>query len=537
MRKIASILLAVLYTVPLYSQTREWHIKDNYVDVVYMGNDLFKVKSSDGKWGIINEYGRTTVNVQYDSITSFVEKRALLLDASGKYLKGIVDEKGQIIKSFYNNEMLANYQYFNEGMLAYGVPAGSYYLFGYMDLNGNTVIQPKYYWAAPFFNGKAVIQYTSANFGIIDKTGGSALYDNRTFLFMGSMVDDVMLIAVRSGRQDKIMLARLEENNKLKEVEVLETGAWLKSVADDYKSIRYNNGTTYYFDEAMRLVSSSSGEKYNDPIELTSIVPYSSSLKALQNQDNWEILYDEKTVLQLNVGNVVFYDNKYAAVTSVNNNKGVLKLNDNGNMSLYNVPSTAEFYHNNPVTGYVMFSITGLQPSSQVQIGVVGIKEHSQEDKYYIPAGFSGIYNLPVSYFIPSETCDKEEILPLQFNFYIDGMLYKKEHANLKGVHKQAFRISEAIAPEYSDVDGKAYITFNVRSLDAAPSSSARVTVSGAINDVRSFRGEEMLTFKIPVTVPSETVKAFAFTVKVEEKGCPAYTRNINSTIKHYDLQ
>lgn len=55
----------------------EWHIKDNYVDVKYMGNNLFKVKNSNGKWGVINESGETTVEIQYDSITPLVEKRAL----------------------------------------------------------------------------------------------------------------------------------------------------------------------------------------------------------------------------------------------------------------------------------------------------------------------------------------------------------------------------------------------------------------------------------------------------------------------------
>ena len=39
------------------AQTLEWHIKDAYVDVQYLGNQLFKVKTNTGKWGIVNEYG------------------------------------------------------------------------------------------------------------------------------------------------------------------------------------------------------------------------------------------------------------------------------------------------------------------------------------------------------------------------------------------------------------------------------------------------------------------------------------------------
>ena len=94
MKKITIILLVILYVIPSFSQTMEWHIKDNYVDIKHIGNNLFKVKNSNGKWGVINEYGQTTVEIQYDSITPLVENRSLLLDYTGEYLKGIINEKG-----------------------------------------------------------------------------------------------------------------------------------------------------------------------------------------------------------------------------------------------------------------------------------------------------------------------------------------------------------------------------------------------------------------------------------------------------------
>ena len=134
MKKITIALLAILYVIPSFSQTMEWHIKDNYVDVKYMGNNLFKVKNSNGKWGVINEYGETTVAIQYDSITPIVENRALLLDNTGQFLRGIINEKGQILNTSLNSQMSDNkifisFPSFNEGMLAYGVEAGNYYLF------------------------------------------------------------------------------------------------------------------------------------------------------------------------------------------------------------------------------------------------------------------------------------------------------------------------------------------------------------------------------------------------------------------------
>ena len=536
MKKIIIALLTILYVIPSFSQTMEWHIKDSYVDVKYMGNNLFKVKSSNGKWGIINEYGEKTVEIQYDSITPVVENRALLLDVTGQYLKGIINEKGQIIKSFHNSEILANFQYFNEGMLAYGVVAGNYYLFGYLDTNGNTRIEPKYFWAAPFNNGKAVIQYKSKNYGLIDMLGGTAINDNRKFKFMSTPVDNKLLIAVGSNRGEKVSLVNLEPNGKLNEIVELEGGTIVKS-SSDYRSISCQNGHSYYFDNAMRLISSSTGKTFNKPLTCGDAVSNSSSFKKMRGQDVWKVLHLGDTLFQSSFRDITFCDNEYAIVTTQSNTMGVLKLNNNGNISIQNVPSQVEFYHNAAVRGDLAVNINGLLSSSQVQIGVIGLKENNQEEKYNVPVGYSGIYNQAISYFIPATSFDSEVSIPIKVNLYIDGMLCKTETKELTGVHKRAFRVSDANAPEFSDSDGNAVITFNVQSMESEPSSSAKVVVSGAFNQIKRFNGEELLYFKVPVTVPVERSKTFSFTVTIKEDGCPSYTRTISRTIKHYDLQ
>ncbi len=536
MKKIIIALLAILYVIPSFPQTMEWHIKDNYVDVKYMGNNLFKVKNSNGKWGVINEYGETTVEIQYDSITPLVENRALLLDITGQYLKGIINEKGQIIKSFHNNEILANFQYFNEGMLAYGVVAGNYYLFGYLDINGNTRIEPKYFWAAPFNNGKAVIQYKSKNYGLIDKSGGIAINDNRKFKFMSTPVDNKLLIAVGSNRGEKVTLVNLEPNGKLNEIEELEGSTIIRN-RSDYKSISCQNGHSYFFDNAMRLISSSTGTTFNEPLVYKNTLSSSSDFKKMREQGSLKVLHSGNTLFQSSFRDISFCNNEYAIVTSQRNTMGVLKLNNNGNISIQNIPSQAEFHHNVAVKGNLAVNINGLLSSSQVQIGVIGLKENNQEEKFNVPAGYSGIYNQAISYFIPATSVDSEVSIPIKVNLYIDGMLCKTETKELTGVHKRAFRVSDANAPEFSDPDGNATITFNVQSLESEPSSSAKVSVSGASNQTKRFNGEELLYFKVPVTIPVESSKTFSFTVTIKEDGCPSYTRTISRTIKHYDLQ
>ena len=538
MRKTVIILLAILYVIPSFSQTMEWHIKDNYVDIKYMGNNLFKVKKSSGKWGVINEYGETTVEIQYDSITPIVENRALLLDNTGQFLNGIINEKGQLLKSFPGNDIYVSFPYFKEGMLAYGVDAGGYDLFGYLDINGNMTIAPQYYWAAPFNDGKAVIQHKrTKNYGLINKTGGSVLYDNRKFKFMSTPVDNKLLIAVGSNRGDEISLVTLGANGKLNEVEKLEkkTGYSVNVNVNDYKTISYQNGNRYYFDNAMRLVSSSTGKKFNDTLTYDVKLPNSSNFTIRREQGGWKIMHSGKVLLYTSFRSVSFCGNEYAIVTSHKNTKGVLKLNNNGNISVQNIPTQAEFYHNASVKGNVSVSIDGLFAKSQVQIGVV--KGNNQEERYNVSAGFSGIHNESISYFIPATNFDSEVSLPIKVNLYIDGMLYKTETKSLTGVHRKAFKVSDANANEYSNPDGTETITFTVQSLKSKPSSSAKVIVSGDTNQTKRFNDEELLYFKVPVKVPMELEKTFSFIVTIKEDGCPSYTKTIKRTIKHYDLQ
>ena len=535
MKRILFIVLAIISIMPLFAQTLEWHIKDNYTEIKYLGNDLFKVKDTKGKWGVVNEYGEMTIEALYDSITPIVENRALLLDNTGIYLQGIIDEKGKLFKSFYNGERIAHFPYFSEGMLACGFQSGKFYSFGYLDIYGNIRVEPKYYWAAPFNGGKAVVQYKSGNFGIINTSGGIALKDNRKIKFMSTQVDNQLLIAVSSTRGDKIILANLKPNGKLEDVVDLESGTVVNGTVD-YKSLSCKtNGHVYYFDDAMRLLSSSTGKTFNEPLSIQTTQQANTSFRKKQEANGWGILYEGKLLLQSSFRDITFCDNEYAIVKTQRNNVGVLKLNQLGNINIQNVSSQVEFYHHEEAKSNIEININGLLTSSLVEIGITGLKD--QEEKYSIPSGHSGVYRQPISYFIPSTSLGSQVTLPVEVKLYIDGMLYKVVKQTLTGVHQRGFRVSEANAPQYSNVDGKATITFSVQSLVSKPSASAKVIVSGDVNDVRKFNGAQTVNFDIPVIVPNDGQKTYSFTVTVKEEGCPSYTRTISKTISHYFLQ
>ena len=346
MKRIAISLLALLYIIPSFSQTMEWHIKDKYADVCYMGNNLFKVKKPNGKWGIINGYGEISVEEKYDSITPFVENRALILDKTGIHIKGIVNTEGNIIKTFKNNERVGNYKSYNEGMLAYGIPNGQFYLFGYLDINGDNCINPQFYWASPFNDGKAVIQRKTGYYSLINKKGDNQVNSNQNLIYMSSPVNNRLFIATASSRGEKVVLAELEQSGKLKEVEVLEKSTKV-TPSKDYKSVSCkNNGHIYYFDDAMRLISSSTGRKFNTPLAPNIDVPKSDDLKKMREHGGWKILHLGKTLTFCSFKDIKFCGDEYAIVTSQQNTMGVLKFNKNGNITIQNVPDMVELYHN-----------------------------------------------------------------------------------------------------------------------------------------------------------------------------------------------
>ena len=536
MKTIVLILSIILNALPMFSQTLEWHIRDNYVDVEYMGNDLFKVMNSSGKWGIINRRGDLTVDVQHDVITPLVENRALLLDITGQYLKGIVNENGQIIKSFYNNEMLANYKCFCDGMLAYGIDVGSYYMFGYLDIYGNTKITPQYYWAAPFHNGKAVVQYESRNFGLIDTSGRTVLNDNRKFKFMSTPVGNKMLIATGSNRGDKVTLVNVSPDGKLNDIENLEIKTIVKS-STDYKSISCVNGHKYHFDDAMRLIFASTGRSFNQPWVVETPILGSTCFSKVRAEGLWKILYYGTPLMCSSFKDISFCDNEYIIVKNQRNKVGVLKLNLLGKVEVVDVSDRAVFHHYNKSKGYIAFNIKDLLPSTRVQIGIVGLHGNSWEERYTLPDNYRGIYNLPISYFIPAKYFDREATLRLNVNIYLNGMLHKTDVVELKGVHKPAFEVSEAMAPEFSAPDGRASVFFYVQSLESRPSSSTKVEIRGYSDQDLYFSGKNRIDVQIPVIVPLESSKTFSFTVTIKEDNCPPYIKTVKRTVKHYDLQ
>jgi hypothetical protein len=179
----------------LGTQTTPKSINDNTEEKPY----LYPVKNTEGKWGYINSEGEVIIDFIYDHAGFFTDGTAVV-SLNGRY--GLIDLDGNtIIKpqynymgsfseglarivqcdadtakyGFINKEGVAFYKdYFNnntgdfhDGLAVFEKDLN----FGYVDTNGDIVIQPEYFMAYDFSEGLAAVASENDEHGFIDTNG------------------------------------------------------------------------------------------------------------------------------------------------------------------------------------------------------------------------------------------------------------------------------------------------------------------------------------------------------------------------------
>ncbi len=117
----------------------------------------------DGCWTLVYKDGSTVKCEGYQPLIYFSEGRARIEGENGKY--GYIDGDGNIVvEPKYERS-----ENFNEGLavVKFSEENDSW---GYINRNGEVVIEPKFEWAAYFHEGLAAVQY-KGKYGYIDKSG------------------------------------------------------------------------------------------------------------------------------------------------------------------------------------------------------------------------------------------------------------------------------------------------------------------------------------------------------------------------------
>lgn len=150
-------------------------VQPKYSDVKPFSDGLAAVEvaqeSGEKLWGFINNKGEFVIKPQYVIVNSFADKLALVLPKDGTR-KVFIDRRGNVAISHQKSWRFA--ASFSEGL----APVTSKGKWGYIDITGKIVIEPKFDGVRDFSNGLAFVKIGKgfeALVGYIDRTGRLAV--------------------------------------------------------------------------------------------------------------------------------------------------------------------------------------------------------------------------------------------------------------------------------------------------------------------------------------------------------------------------
>lgn len=140
----------------------------SYISMYQNGRAVFNNPTQQGGflYGYLDRQGREVIPMRYLSANDFQDNQALVQLAPNRF--ALIDPVGNYLH-IYNYASVNNP---GDGLLPFQPTANSKY--GYINLEGNTVIPPQYGMALPFSNSRAVVNTASDysnQYGLIDKNG------------------------------------------------------------------------------------------------------------------------------------------------------------------------------------------------------------------------------------------------------------------------------------------------------------------------------------------------------------------------------
>ncbi|MBA4535245.1 WG repeat-containing protein [Brevibacillus halotolerans] len=126
-------------------------------------NGLAVVTVANGT-GLINEQAQYVVKPIYNSISSFTEGRATVIDDKGFW---VIDDKGTVL-SDKPHPFIGTYR---DGRAVFADTNEQGYRYGYLNLEGKVVIPNKYEEANDFIDGKAVVKIKENQYALLGRNG------------------------------------------------------------------------------------------------------------------------------------------------------------------------------------------------------------------------------------------------------------------------------------------------------------------------------------------------------------------------------
>lgn len=519
-KPLTYLLLIFGLSMTAGAQTMDWLFHPGeYSQIAYLGHDLFKVCNPQGKWGIVRADGHTSIDVKYDSITSFVENKALLLDKAGRRILGIVNVAGEMVKDVSSLEYyVTRYPNFRENLLPFCNRAG---MSGYLNERGDVAIEPAYYFAAPFQGGIAAVQYQTGDFGLINKGGKPAIISNSTYPFISSPVNGQVLAITGSRKGGNALHIFKIDGTRLKKVKTLEDGMniWL---SDDFASVECQKGNRYYIDNQWRVSGSNSGNLL--PSIAEEAAPFHTETSTLLGKTDVEGGI-KITYLGNPIVNNVFPDvdtvDDYAIVSSRDGRVGVLRLNKSAAIEIKTPSAPVVFYHNEPAEVLLDVDLKAVNPDK--------LHWYRNETGYLTHSALEfvdGKYQLRMPYFKACDVVDSISAEAVDIAFTYDGLDWMHHMVVLESLHKNGYDVSVS-GGNVADANGRCTMFININCLNG--DADGKVVIQGVKTERLVGDG-----IRIPITesVPDNASKTFTYTVRIIEQGCPPYSTQVSKTVQ-----
>lgn len=526
------------------AQIMKWVCRPQYEQIQVLNENLYMV-GQDGKWGIMDINGKLLHEIAYDDVTPFQNDRALLLKkgADGyNEISAIISSDGQLVKSLNGLGYMASfeYPYYKEGLMVYVTNVKGQFRFGYLDINGNVAIPADYYYAAPFFDGLAVVRIRSGRteyFGVINQSGGIAVYSDNPPLFLSSIVNNQALAVVNSRNSNKVVkmkLVRRAGEYVLSESEVLSEGYQPSFPNGNYSCMHYA-GNAFYFDKALGYTGNSySTERAG--IKLPAYPDEAVTQLSFRSYGNEKgIMLDGKDILAPQFADIEALRKDVVSVTDEEGHKGILRLDSSAAISFVDTEKHFEF-------------IADEQPQLFWTLSLDDISSKDVSVRISLPDGSSrmmgcteidGTKRIVLPYEFKAGKA--EELLEEHFDavVYADALEIFSTRLAVSYIYHRSIRRVYASAPEYTAPDGHAEITVTVESeVPLSEQAYAVISMKRGQTGMRAyFNPSGKASASFDVFVPEENTSSFSFLVTVNDGNAPSCHGNCSATVKNYFLQ
>lgn len=542
MRKCILFILLTMTTHNLMAQSMEWLCRPGkFSDIQYMGYDLFKVKDNTGKWGIFSAEGKQVLDVRFDSITSFVEDRALILDKTGQRIIAILNQNGEILKSFDNEQIYTTtYPYFKEGLLSYKDHNG---LCGYINDKGVISITAQFDLAAPFQDGVATVQYHNGHYyGLINRTGNPAIISDKKYMFLSSLVNGYLFAVTPSRKGGEQLRIMKLDGNELKTSKSIVNGLFI-DLSDDFSILSIQDGRHYSIDNQWRI--SGANYKFSLPYTIndkfTFITQSEELLSKQESKNGIQITYMGKPILEHSFDNVETYEKKYAIVSAKDKTIGVLKLNPSAGIEIIE-PTQVFVFNHNPLPTDLSANLNEMEPEQYIEVQVdikdvnpTQLKCYINEDGYlrYAPLKQrNGIWNLHLPYFQSDTKFDNIISNKIDIAITYDGLDWMHRLVNLSTKHEPGYDVQIA-GNNVTNDKGVGTINIIVESIKGVPNKSTRIDITGHNSKTVYLKGTKEV-ISIPVNnIPEGESKTFTYTVTITEEGCPIIKKSVSKVVTY----